>query len=345
MEKQTHDCWLAIRLGQDTQSKLPEMSNEILVDTQEFLGAIGRLKPARVRKIDKAQDLCIAYTDGEGISFRRNSIAAVCPVIRAKWTGEATVNFGAVLTFLKIKPSKSRLSIAFVDGKLWIDTLALAARWVESSKQTSDLRFEEASNGDRVPDERRSINQHPASSAPKVAPVATRTRRKQEITFGLSPDEDRLLSIYRIFSFEDRTDFLYRITRRHFVPYFAGSFDSTRDAKDPSYLHEELESALRTIMPKEILGELYDTFVYPQLELLWTSAWGGIAPVILGATERDGQRADELYAALAEHWGTLSVRWDTGRDRPMPFDRKDALALIEAWRKTLLDCGFDAIDD
>ncbi len=157
----------------------------------------------------------------------------------------------------------------------------------------------------------------------------------------LSPDEERLLNLYRDSCQEDRSQFLYRITRRRFAPYFAESFDKERDAADPSYLHEELEQQLRTICPRDLLGEFLGE--EPHCWELWATAWGSVAPVILGAAEQDGWRADELYNAAIRLWDMLG---DGPHCRkPMKFKRKDALAFIEAWREAALELAFSHRDD
>jgi hypothetical protein len=148
-----------------------------------------------------------------------------------------------------------------------------------------------------------------------------------------SVDEERLLTLYRSSTWEDRTAMLFRLCRIHYAPFFAESFSRREDADDTSYLHEELESALRSICPREHFVELETTLHEPYFSLLWKSAWGDIAPIILGASEQDGQRADELYKAVLAH---CSHDWR----RPVTFQRKHALALIEDWREAALQAIF-----
>jgi peptide subunit release factor RF-3 len=151
-----------------------------------------------------------------------------------------------------------------------------------------------------------------------------------------SPDEERLLSLYRASPWEDKTQFLYKITRLRFSPYFAEVFNKQADARDPTYLHEELEQALREICPREALWEIgVEDFYIPSI---FISAWGGIAPVILGATEKDGQRADELYRAILGHCD--EVQRNRLSKNAVAFKRQDALKLIEDWREAALKLVF-----
>jgi hypothetical protein len=153
-----------------------------------------------------------------------------------------------------------------------------------------------------------------------------------------SVDEELLLTLYRQSSWEDRTATLFRLSRLYFAPFFAEHFSREQDARDTSYLHEELEQALRDLCPREHLGELCFSLIEPQLSGLWISAWGEIAPVILGASEQDGQRADELYKAVQGH--CAAERLPT-----IKFERVDALVLIEDWREATLQAMFSVRDD
>jgi hypothetical protein len=168
-----------------------------------------------------------------------------------------------------------------------------------------------------------------------------KTLVQADLSGWLSPDEERLLNLYRDSCQEDRNQFLYHITRRRFAPFFAEQFDKTRDAVDPTYLEEELEQELRIICPSEYLGEFLSEEPH-RLELL-TAAWGRVAPVILGASEQDGQRADELYNTAIRLWDMLGN--SPCRRMPMKLSRKDALAFIEAWREAVLELVFRHQDD
>lgn len=159
-----------------------------------------------------------------------------------------------------------------------------------------------------------------------------------EFSATTSVDEELLLTLYRRSSWEDRTATLFRLSRLHFTPFFAARFSREQDAQDSSYLHEELEQALRDLCPREHLGVLRVDLHEPYFSLLWRGAWGDIAPVILGASEQDGQRADELFRAVQAHCEAVQRRL-------VGFERRDALALIEAWREDVLQALFSASQD
>lgn len=152
----------------------------------------------------------------------------------------------------------------------------------------------------------------------------------------LSPDEERLLNLYRDGNEEDRNLWIYRITRRRLTDMFASDFDDARDAQDTSYMHEELEQWLREICPVHLLGDyLYEE---PHFSALVGTAWGGAGRVLLGSSERDGQRADELFNSAVRLWDTIG-RGPADRS-PLKFDRKAALAFLEVWRESALAFAF-----
>ena len=146
-------------------------------------------------------------------------------------------------------------------------------------------------------------------------------------------DEERLLRLYRAAPWEERTTFLYRSSRIRFGPFFSTDYNSMRDTENPTALHEDLETALRSICPREHFGEIDIILEPPYFKSLFSSAWVDIAPVILGAADQDGQRADELYRAVVDHCYAI---WQ----RPVTFQRKDALELIEDWREAALQTLF-----
>jgi len=161
-----------------------------------------------------------------------------------------------------------------------------------------------------------------------------------------SPDEERLLAHYRASSWEDRTELLYRIARLRYAPCFAENFNKKYDADDSTYLHEELEQELREQFPRQLnsaIAQIYEYLTAQQFagifEGLVTSGWPSIARVILGATEQDGQRADELYSAICSASKSAFI------GDPPNFSRRDTLELIEVWREGVLQMLFRFQDD
>lgn len=71
----------------------------------------------------------------------------------------------------------------------------------------------------------------------------------------LSPDEERLLNLYRGMSQNERQTCLFHLSRQRYLPWFADEYDSQRDAVDSTYLIDELELQLFLQAPWWLLGE------------------------------------------------------------------------------------------
>lgn len=151
----------------------------------------------------------------------------------------------------------------------------------------------------------------------------------------LSPDEERLLNLYRDFGERERDHWLYRLTRRKLVHMVPESFD-TKDLRGAIYIEEELEQWLGEICPAEHLGDFYCDDC-DRCELIGR-AWGPAAPVVLGTSEHDGQRADELFNTAVQLWDSIGN--PPGKRPPLNFSRSDALKFLEAWREAALKHAF-----
>lgn len=114
------------------------MAGSLVIDTQEFLGALARLKPVAPRRrrttrvgIAKkviADDFYISFLFGEAI-FSSHGVQTRCVVEKADWRGYVSTDFNMVLTFLKVKPSGTTVTISFLGNKLKIDSLTIACQW------------------------------------------------------------------------------------------------------------------------------------------------------------------------------------------------------------------------
>jgi hypothetical protein len=148
----------------------------------------------------------------------------------------------------------------------------------------------------------------------------------------LSLDEERLLNLYRCMSQDERQTCLFRLSRQHYLPWFADEYDSQRDAVDSSYLIQELEDQLFLLAPWWLLGEFLGE--EPHRGALVRTAWGYAAPVLLGVTESDGFRADQLFNSAIRSWDSLGK--GPSLRAPMDFTRQKALLFLETWREEVL---------
>ncbi len=110
----------------------------MILDTNEFLAALKRLKPVAPRRRKTIQygaikrviehDLYISLLFGEAV-FSSHGAQTRCVVEKASWRGYVTTDFGMVLTFLKIKPTGKTVTIAILEDKLKIESLIIPCQW------------------------------------------------------------------------------------------------------------------------------------------------------------------------------------------------------------------------
>lgn len=148
----------------------------------------------------------------------------------------------------------------------------------------------------------------------------------------LSPDEERLLNLYRNLSQNERQTCLFRLSRQFYLPWFADEYNPQRDAVDSTYLIQELEDQLFLQAPWWLLGEFLGE--EPHRRELVRTAWSYAAPVLLGVTENDGLRADQLFNSAVRLWDCLGD--GPSRRASMDFTRQKALVFLEKWREEIM---------
>jgi len=114
------------------------MSGTLVIDTNEFLAALARLKPVAPRRRKTTRigiakkiiedDFYISFLFGEAV-FSSHGVQTRCVVEKADWRGYVSTDFGMILTFLKVKPTGKTVSISFQGNKLKIDTLTISCQW------------------------------------------------------------------------------------------------------------------------------------------------------------------------------------------------------------------------
>ncbi|MBU3613289.1 hypothetical protein ICN46_00065 [Polynucleobacter sp. Latsch14-2] len=114
------------------------MSGKLVIDTNEFLAALARLKPVAPRRrkttlvgISKRiieDDFYISFLFGEAV-FSSHGVQTRCVVEQADWHGYVSTDFGMILTFLKVKPTGKTVTISFLGNKLKIDSFSITCQW------------------------------------------------------------------------------------------------------------------------------------------------------------------------------------------------------------------------
>jgi hypothetical protein len=114
------------------------MSGSLVIDTNEFLAALARLKPLAPKRRKTTHismskkiiedDFYISFLFGEAV-FSSHGVQTRCVVERADWHGYISTDFGMILTFLKVKPAGKTVTISFLGNKLKIDSFSIACQW------------------------------------------------------------------------------------------------------------------------------------------------------------------------------------------------------------------------
>ena len=164
---------------------------------------------------------------------------------------------------------------------------------------------------------------------------------KADLSGWLSPDEDRLLNLYRSMLQDERQTCLFSLSRQRYLPWFADEYDPLRGAVDSTYLIQELEDQLFLQAPWWLFGEFLGE--EPHRRELVRTAWSYVAPVLLGVTENDGLRADQLFNSAVRLWDCLGD--GPSRRAPMDFTRQKALVFLEKWREEIMLQLFARIPD
>jgi len=99
----------------------------IELDTKDFLDAISRIKPQKLLKRVKLQEVWIGY--GEETFVLDLEGAKVTKSAKGSWEGFATISLEKLLALLKIPQSSSITRIEFADGFLKIDSSKLKSDW------------------------------------------------------------------------------------------------------------------------------------------------------------------------------------------------------------------------
>lgn len=135
------------------------MSGTLIIDTNEFLAALARLKPVAPRRRKSTRigiakkvvedDFYISFLFGEAV-FSSHGVQTRCVVEKADWRGYVSTDFGMVLTFLKIKPSGKTVTITFQGNKLKIDSFSIACQWAPVPEWIGHMSTEALFHSDKA---------------------------------------------------------------------------------------------------------------------------------------------------------------------------------------------------
>jgi len=117
------------------------MIAEMVIDTQEFLAVLKRLKPRKTTKATLAEELYIALFNGEAI-FCVRGVQTKCLVEKARWSGYIAVNSGVVLSFLAAPPAGQTIKLSVSGSMLQIENIKVPCKTMESPEWITAMSFE-----------------------------------------------------------------------------------------------------------------------------------------------------------------------------------------------------------
>jgi hypothetical protein len=135
------------------------MSGTLVIDTNEFLAALARLKPVAPRRRKSTRigiakkvvedDFYISFLFGEAV-FTSHGVQTRCVVESADWRGYVSTDFGMVLTFLKVKPSAKTITITYQGNKLKIESFSIACKWAPVPEWIGEMSTEALFHSDKA---------------------------------------------------------------------------------------------------------------------------------------------------------------------------------------------------
>ena len=124
------------------------MIAQMILDTEEFLTVLKRLKPRKTTKASLAEELYIAMFNGEAI-FCIRGIQTKCLVEKVvNWRGYIEVNSGVVLSFLAARPSGPQVQLSVNGSTFQVENLKVPCKTMQSPEWITAMSFEAHLNDD-----------------------------------------------------------------------------------------------------------------------------------------------------------------------------------------------------
>ena len=117
------------------------MIAEMVIDTQEFLAVLKRLKPRKTTKATLAEELYIALFNGEAI-FCVRGVQTKCLIESGRWNGYIAVNSGVVLTFLAAHPAGPTIKLSVKGDVFQIENIKVPCKTMQSPEWITAMSFE-----------------------------------------------------------------------------------------------------------------------------------------------------------------------------------------------------------
>ena len=117
------------------------MIAEMVIDTQEFLAVLKRLKPRKTTKATLAEELYIALFNSEAI-FCVRGVQTKCLIEKGRWNGYISVNSGVVLSFLAAHPSGPTIKLSVKGNVFQIENIKVPCKPMQSPEWITAMSFE-----------------------------------------------------------------------------------------------------------------------------------------------------------------------------------------------------------
>ena len=118
------------------------MIAEMIIDTEEFLAVLKRLKPRKTTKASLAEELYIAFFNGEAI-FCVRGVQTRCLVEKViNWRGYIEVNSGVVLSFLAARPAGPNIKLSVRGDVFQIENIKVACKTMQSPEWITAMSSE-----------------------------------------------------------------------------------------------------------------------------------------------------------------------------------------------------------
>jgi hypothetical protein len=117
------------------------MQAVMVIDTEEFTSVLKRFKPKRGKKALLAEEMYIAFFNGEAI-FCVHGIQTRCHVESADWVGYIVVSSGVVLSYLASKPVSPVVRLVVDETTFRMDQVSMRCKVMQSPEWITAMSFE-----------------------------------------------------------------------------------------------------------------------------------------------------------------------------------------------------------
>lgn len=117
------------------------MQAEMVIDAEEFISVLKRFKPKRGKKALLAEEMYIAFFNGEAI-FCVHGIQTRCHVESANWVGYIAVSSGVVLSYLATKPTSPVVRLVVDETTFRMDNVSMRCKVMPCPEWITAMSFE-----------------------------------------------------------------------------------------------------------------------------------------------------------------------------------------------------------